>query len=159
MEQTPEQAEPEQQRRERQLSELLQELRIAMPGVQLLFAFLLVVPFNQRFGRASDFERGLYVGVLLCAAFASALFIAPTAYHRIMFGLGDRPRLIRTATRMVLAGLVSLALAMTGAVLLVTDFLFGLPTSAICTAVVGAAFAWLWFGLALARRARGTPRS
>jgi hypothetical protein len=158
MERTPEQAEPEQERRERQLSELLQELRIAMPGVQLLFAFLLVVPFNQRFGQASDFQRGLYVGVLLCAALASALFIAPTAYHRIMFGRGDRPRLIRTATRMVLAGLVCLALAMTGAVLLVTDFLFGFPTSVICTGVVGAAFGWLWFGLALTRR-RQAPRS
>jgi VIT1/CCC1 family predicted Fe2+/Mn2+ transporter len=101
----------------------------------------------------------LYVGVLLCAALASALLIAPTAYHRMMFGRGDRPRLIRTATRMVLAGLVCLALAMTGAVLFVTDFLFGLPTSAICAAVVGATFAWLWFGLALTRRVREPPPS
>ena len=159
MERTPEQAEPEQQRSERQLGELLGELRVAMPGVQLLFAFLLVVPFNQRFGQASDFQRGLYVGVLLCAAFASALFIAPTAYHRMMFGRGDRPRLIRTASRMILAGLVCLALAMTGAVLLVTDFLFGVPTSAICAALVAAAFAWLWFGLALTRRTREPPAS
>jgi hypothetical protein len=157
MERTPEQAEPEQQRHERQLGELLQELRVAMPGVQLLFAFLLVVPFNQRFGEASDFQRRLYLGVLLCAALASALFIAPTAYHRVMFGRGDRPRLIRTATHLVLAGLVFLALAMSGAVLLVTDFLFGLPTSAIGTAVVAAAFGWLWFGLPLMRRARQAP--
>jgi hypothetical protein len=157
MRQTAEQAEPEQERRERQLGELLQELRVAMPGVQLLFAFLLVVPFNQRFGRTTDFQRGLYLGVLLCAAFASALFIAPTAYHRMMFGRGDRPRLIRTATHMVLAGLVFLALAMSGAVLLVTDFLFGLPTSAICTGVAGVAFGWLWFGLALTRRVGATP--
>jgi uncharacterized membrane protein len=156
---TPEQSESEEARRERQLGELLAELRVAMPGVQLLFAFLLVVPFNQRFGEASGFERTLYVVVLLCAAFASALFIAPTAYHRIMFQRGDRPRLIRTSTRMVLAGLVFLALAMTGAVLLVTEFVFGVPTSAICTAAVGAAFAWLWFGLALSRRARDEQRS
>ncbi len=143
-------------REQRQLGELLQELRVAMPGVQLLFAFLLVVPFNQRFADTTQAQRGIYLGVLLCATLASALFIAPTAYHRIMFHRGDRPRLIHSATRMALAGLVFLALAMTGAVLLVTDFLFGAATSAVCTALVAAAFAWLWFGLALTRRATGS---
>jgi uncharacterized protein DUF6328 len=144
-------------RTERQLGELLSEVRIAMPGVQLLFAFLLVVPFNQRFAEATQFQRDVYVVVLLCAAFASALLIAPTAYHRIMFHRGDRPRLIASATRMTLAGLVLLALAMTGAVLLVTDFVFSTATSIACTAAVFAAFAWLWFGLALVRRVRDAP--
>jgi O-antigen/teichoic acid export membrane protein len=159
MERSPAHEESEEARSERQLGELLSELRIAMPGVQLLFAFLLVVPFNQRFARVSDFERDLYLVVLLCAAFASVLLIAPTAYHRIMFHRGDRPRLIRTATRMALGGLALLALAMSGAVLLVTDFLFGSATAAVCAALVLAAFAWFWFGLALSRRARGpSPR-
>jgi hypothetical protein len=159
MERMPVEQESEADRSERQLGELLSELRIAMPGVQLLFAFLLVVPFNQRFAHVSHFERSLYLGVLLCAAFASALLIAPTAYHRIMLHHGDRPRLIRSATRMMLGGLGLLALAMSGAVLLVTDFLFGAATAIVCTALVVAAFAWLWFGLALVRRARGeAPR-
>jgi Family of unknown function (DUF6328) len=130
-----------------------------MPGVQLLFGFLLVVPFNQRFAEATGFQRTIYAIVLVCAALASALFIAPSAYHRIMLHRGDRPRLIRTANRMAIAGLVLLALAMTGAVLVVTDFLFGGVTSALCTAIVFAAFAWLWFGLALSRRAAGRATS
>ncbi|HYV16708.1 MAG TPA: DUF6328 family protein [Conexibacter sp.] len=154
MARTPEQAEPEEARRERQLGELLGELRVAMPGVQLLFAFLLVVPFNQRFVQTSGFQRTVYAVVLLCAAFASALLIAPTAYHRVMFHRGDRARMIRTATHLALAGLAFLALAMSGAVLLVTDFVFGTLTSVLCTAAVFTSFAWLWFGLALARRLR-----
>jgi uncharacterized protein DUF6328 len=159
MDRIPRQEESEAERTERQLGELLSELRVAMPGVQLLFAFLLVVPFNQRFAQASDFQRDVYLGVLLCAGFASALLIAPTAYHRVMFQRGDRPRLIRSATRMTLGGLALLALAMSGAVLLVTDFLFGGVTAAICSALVLAAFAWFWFGLALSRRMRGaSPR-
>jgi hypothetical protein len=157
MERLPEQEEPERARSERQLGELLGELRVAMPGVQLLFAFLLVVPFSQRFAHVSRFQRDLYLGVLLCASFASALLIAPTAYHRIMFHRGDRPRLIRSATRMALGGLALLSLAMSGAVMLVTDFLFGIATAIVCTALVLGAFAWLWFGLALVRRMHSAP--
>jgi hypothetical protein len=145
-------AEDEQEQLNRQLSELLQELRVAMPGVQLLFGFLLAVPFNQRFEQVTDLQSRLYLGTLLCSAIASALFIAPTAYHRIMFRHRDKPQLIRTATRMAVTGLVALALAMTGAVLLITDFLFSRATAIVATAIVALAFAWLWFGLALTRR-------
>lgn len=147
--------EGEQEQLDRQLGELLQELRVAMPGVQLLFGFLLAVPFNQRFGQVTDFQKDLYLVTLLCSAFASALFIAPTAYHRIMFRHRDKPQLIRTATRMALAGLVALALAMTCAVLLVTDFLFKESTAVVATALAAAAFGWFWFGLALSRRLMG----
>ncbi|MCW2953821.1 MAG: hypothetical protein JWQ48_2991 [Conexibacter sp.] len=147
--------ESDQEQLDRQLSELLQELRVAMPGVQLLFGFLLAVPFNQRFAQVTTFQRDLYLVTLLCSAVASALFIAPTAYHRIMFRHRDKPQLIRSATRMTLAGLVSLALAMTGAVLLVTDFLFSDRTAAIVAAITLAVFGWLWFGIALSRRLTG----
>jgi hypothetical protein len=147
--------ESDQEQLDRQLSELLQELRVAMPGVQLLFGFLLAVPFNQRFAQVTAFQRDLYLVTLLCSAVASALFIAPTAYHRIMFRHRDKPQLIRSATRMALAGLVSLALAMTGAVLLVTDFLFSDRTAAIVAAITLAVFGWLWFGIALSRRLTG----
>jgi hypothetical protein len=123
-----------------------------MPGVQLLFGFLLAVPFNQRFAQVTDLQSRIYLGTLLCSAIASALFIAPTAYHRIMFRHRDKPQLIQTATRMALIGLVALALAMSGAVLLITDFLFSDATATVATAIVALAFAWLWFGLALTRR-------
>jgi hypothetical protein len=142
------------ERSSRQLGELLQELRVAMPGVQLLFGFLLAVPFNQRFGEVTGFERALYAFSLLSSACASALFIAPTAYHRIVFHQRDREQLIRTATRMMLVGLLFLALAMTGAVLLVTSFLFADAIAATLGAAVLVLFGWLWFGLALTRRAR-----
>lgn len=153
---TPSQSEEtEAQRLNRQLGELLQELRVAMPGVQLLFAFLLTVPFNQRFDEVNAFQTNLYLATLICSALASALFIAPTAYHRIMFEQRDKPNLIRTASRLAIAGLVALALAMTGAVLLVTDFLFRPPTPLIVTAALAAVFAWLWFGMAVSRRLLG----
>jgi hypothetical protein len=139
----------------RQLDQLLQELRVAMPGVQLLFAFLLAVPFNQRFAQTTEFQKDVYVVTLLCSALASALFIAPTAYHRIMFRHRDKPHLIRTATRMALAGLTLLALAMTGAVMLVVDFLFKDATVVVCTAIVALSFGWLWFGLPVTRRLLG----
>lgn len=153
---TPSQSEEtEAQRLNRQLGELLQELRVAMPGVQLLFAFLLTVPFNQRFDEVNAFQTNLYLATLICSALASALFIAPTAYHRIMFEQRDKPNLIRTASRLAIAGLVALALAMTGAVLLVTDFLFRPPTPLIVTVALAAVFAWLWFGMAVVRRLLG----
>jgi hypothetical protein len=154
--QTPsDRAEDYQEQLNRQLSELLQELRVAMPGVQLLFGFLLAAAFNQRFAELDQFQEDVYLATLICSAMASAFFIAPTAYHRIMFQHRDKPQLIRTATRMAIAGLTFLAVAMTGAVLLVTDFLFDRTTTIVVTAVVAAAFAWLWFGLALSRRLLG----
>ncbi len=156
---SPVDVESEAEASQRQLGELLQELRVAMPGVQVLFGFLLAVPFNQRFGEVTRFERAVYAATLLSSACASALFIAPTAYHRIMFHQRDRKQLISTATRMMIAGLVFLALAMTGAVLLVASFLFAGEIAAILAIGVVAMFAWLWFGLALARRARLARRT
>jgi hypothetical protein len=123
-----------------------------MPGVQLLFGFLLIAPFNQRFARVSHAERELYLVTLLCSVFASALFIAPGAYHRIMLHHRDRPHLIAVATKMAIAGLAFLALSMTGAVLLITGFLFSPATAAVATVLVLVSFAWLWFGLAISRR-------
>lgn len=147
--------ESERERLNRQLNELLQEIRVAMPGVQILFAFLLAVPFNQRFADTSELQVKVYLFTLICSAFASAFFIAPTAYHRIMFQQGDKPKLIRTASRFAILGLAALALAMTGAIFLVTDFLFSAITAILVTAGMFTVFTWLWFGLATSRRARG----
>ena len=146
-------SEDAQERRNRQLGELLQELRVAMPGVQILFAFLLAVPFNQRFDETTTFQRDVYLIVLLCTAVAAAFFIAPTAYHRIMFEQGDKRRLIRLSTGMAVVGLAALALAMSGAILLVTDFLFDRTTAWILFAASLGVFVTLWFVLGGVRRA------
>src|SRR5438874_819729 len=100
-------SETELERYDRNLSELLIELRVALPGVQVLFAFLLVAPFNQRFGTVSDFERKLYFATLLCTLLASILLIAPTVVHRLQFARGHEKSVVYTATRLTIAGLTS----------------------------------------------------
>jgi len=146
----------EQERLNRQLLELLNELRVALPGVQVLFAFLLAVPFQARFGEITSFQRHVYLVTLLASAAATACLIAPTGYHRILFQRGDRPRVIQHGTRMLIAGLICLMIAMTGAVFLISDVIFSAATAVSVTAVATAIFFWLWFGQALARRLRGS---
>ena len=136
----------------RNLAELLSELRIALPGVQVLFAFLLAVPFSQRFARAGSFEHAVYLATVLLTVIASALLIAPSAYHRLEFRLGDREHIVMVAHRLTLAGLASLALAMTTAVLLVTRYLFSVVTTVVVVSLVGAVFVGLWYVLPLRRR-------
>jgi high-affinity Fe2+/Pb2+ permease len=133
------------ERIDRNFNELLGELRVALPGVQVLFAFLLTVPFAQGFSSLSGFERGLYIGVLLLTAVACALLIAPTAYHRIQFRQGMKPQIVAFANRAALLGLAFLAVAMSGAVLLITHFVLG-PAAAIpigIAALIG--FGTLWY--------------
>ena len=145
-------AETRDERLNRELDQLLQELRVAMPGVQVLFAFLLAVPFQQRFAEVTDFQQDVYFATLLASAVASALFIAPTAYHRMMFRGRDKPRLVEIWSRFALAGLAALAVAMTGAILLVTDFIFDGPVVVVTFALSVAMFAGLWFMLGIVRR-------
>jgi uncharacterized protein DUF6328 len=137
--------ETELERYDRNLTELMGELRVALPGVQVLFAFLLVAPFNQRFGSASAFERRLYFATLLLTTLASILLIAPTVMHRVCFQQGQKPHLVRTSNRVTIAGMGVLAVAMTSAVGLVTHYLFGEAASVITAAVVLALFALVWF--------------
>jgi Family of unknown function (DUF6328) len=146
--------EEEQERLNRQMLELLNEVRVATAGVQVLFGFLLAVPFQQRFASVDDFQRDVYFVTLLAAALATALLIAPSAYHRIMFRHHDKHHIIRVGTREFLGGLGALLVAMTGSVTLVTDVLFGASTTAIACAGVIVVYAWLWFGMGLWRRSR-----
>jgi hypothetical protein len=148
--------EDEGERLDRELLELLNELRVAMPGVQILFGFLLTVPFQQRFADVTAFQRDLYLVCLLLAAGAGALLIAPTAHHRLTFREGQKPRLVKLGTHYAIGGLVLLALAMTATVMLVTDVLFQDLTVAIVVAAVAGLFAWLWFAMPLLQRARGS---
>jgi amino acid transporter len=145
-------SETEQERVDRNLQELLGELRVALPGVQVLFAFLLVVPFNQRFADVTDFQEKVYFVTLLCTAAASLFLIAPSVHHRIAFRHQDKEWIVLTANRLAIIGLSFLAVAMTGVIMLVTDVLFGTATTAAATAAVAVAFGLLWYGLPLRRR-------
>jgi uncharacterized protein DUF6328 len=140
------------ERLDRNLGELLQELRVALPGVQVLFAFLLAVPFQQNFTQINSFEKKVYFATLLCTAVSAALLIAPTAYHRLTFRLQQKRELVHLANRLAIVGIGFLALAMTGALMLITDVLYG----GVATAIVGvgsaAMFVGLWYLLPLQRR-------
>ena len=144
------------QRVDRNFNELLGELRIALPGVQVLFAFLLTVPFAQGFPQLTGFERGLYFAVLLLTALASALLIAPTAYHRLQFRRGRKREILSFANRAAVLGLGALALAMTGAILLITDFLFGAAVAIPVGTATALLFGSLWYLLPLAQGRRHT---
>ncbi len=145
--------EDKQERLNRELIELLNELRVALPGVQVLFAFLLTVPFTQRFPRVTGLEKNVYFATLLCTAVSTMLLIAPSSYHRLRWRQHDKERMLRTSNRLSIAGTVFLALAMTGAVFLITDLLFRGTATALVTALTAGAFAWFWYGLPLLRRA------
>ena len=136
-------------RLDRNYAELLQELRVAQTGVQILFAFLLTIAFQQRFASLSSVQRGLYVGTLFCAAVAAALFIAPVAVHRVVFRRRLKDELVKLTGRMASAGLVFLALAMLGSVLLIVDFVSGAIEAWIITGLLAGLFAWTWYLLPL----------
>jgi Family of unknown function (DUF6328) len=136
------------------MAELLQELRVALPGVQILFAFLLTVPFSQGFTTLNSFQRDLYFGVLLSTAVATALLIAPSAHHRLLFRMRDKENLVHVSNRLSIAGLAVLSLSLIGAILLISDVLFKSPAPLIFTAATALIFATLWVVMPLARRIR-----
>lgn len=142
------------QRDDRNLMELLQELRVAGLGVQVLFGFLLSLPFTTRFDRLSAGQRQLYVASLTLAAVSTALLMAPVAYHRLVFRQQQKERLVRAANVMAICGLVTVGLAISAAVLLVTGYVDrGLPAILITVFTV-CLFAGLWFALPLRHRRR-----
>jgi hypothetical protein len=144
--------ETEEERLDRNLGELLQELRVALPGVQVLFAFLLAVPFQARFAETSSFEQRVYFITLICTAISAALLISPTAYHRLTFHLQQKRQLVAAANRLSIAGLGFLALAMTGAIMMITHVLFGAVATVVFSAGALATFLLLWVALPLRRR-------
>jgi DMSO reductase anchor subunit len=150
--------ESEEERADRNLSDLLQELRVALPGVQVLFGFLLTVPFSQRFTDLSPFQEKLYFGVLISVALATVLLVAPTAGHRILFRRQQKEYIVTIANRLALIGLLLLAVSMCGAIALISDFLFGATTAVISTAVMAAAFVGFWFFGPVMRRQSLPPR-
>jgi len=140
------------ERCDRNLVELLQEVRVAQTGVQILFAFLLTVPFTARFERLTSFQEILYFGTLLAAGAAAMLLIAPTSYHRIVFRLGDKENLVRAANRLTICGLAFVALAMLGVVLLVSDLLFPAAVAVATTSIATVVCVTAWYVVPLRRR-------
>jgi hypothetical protein len=151
--------ETEEERLDRNLTELLNELRVALPGVQVLFAFLLGVPFTQRFSELTSYQEDIYYGTLICAAMASAFLIAPSAHHRLQFRQRDKHFIVLLANRLAIVGLTFLALAMTGVVLLITDFIFGALATTIATTATALVFAVLWYVVPLSRRMKRRRRA
>ena len=144
--------ESEEERNDRNLAELLQELRVAGLGVQVLFGFLLSLPFTSQFSKLGSGERDLYLATLVLAAVATALLLGPVAYHRLVFRQRQKEELVRAANVMAIAGLATVGLAISAAVLLVTGFVAsGLPAILI-TVAVALMFGLLWFAFPLARR-------
>ena len=140
------------ERTAREQIELLQELRIVIPGVQVLFAFLLTVPFNQRFTELSTVQRDVFFATLLCTAAATALLIAPSAHHRLLFRRGVREQRLKVGNTLTILGLAFLVPAMVGVVYVITDLIFGLTTALVVTVVMALSFLLLWFVLPLPYR-------
>ena len=140
------------ERLDRELSELLNELRVVLPGVQVLFAFMLTVPFTNQFSKITNEQRLLFFASFLLTTAATALLIAPSAYHRLRWRQRDKEQMLKTANRLSIGGLVLLTFALVGVVFLVTDLLFHAAAAATVTAAVGAFFGWFWYGLPLLRR-------
>lgn len=142
------------ERLDRELIELLNGLRVMLPGVQVMFAFLLTVPFAARFDRVTQEQRIVYYVALLAAALASVLLIAPSSYHRIRWRDRDKEQLLRTSNRLAIAGTVALAASLGCVVHLVSNVLFDEVVASSAAGAVLAAVAWLWYGLPLLRRLR-----
>ncbi len=156
--------ESEKERLNRKLIELLNELRIAIPGVQVLFAFLLILPFSQPSIRTHGPQQVLYAIALVSASLSSVLLIAPSAYHRLRFRrlqretLEDKREMIAASDRLAVGGLLCLSVAMCAAILLVLAMLIDWVVAAAVTAAVAGTFAWLWYLLPLSRRRRDPRR-
>ncbi len=145
--------EPEQARLARNMSELLQELRVVQNGVQILFAFLLSVAFAARFGSASTFERVTMVITVSLTTVSAALLMAPAAWHRVYFRQGRREDILRWGNRFAIIGVAFLAAAMTGAVLLVVDAVFGASAAVPIAGAAALLFSTIWFVIPIVRRA------
>jgi anti-anti-sigma factor len=141
------------ERLDRNLEEMMGELRVVVTGVQVLFAFLLIVPFSSGFSGIGPFERTVYLVTLVCSALAALCVIMPAAYHRMLFRQDDKRHVVFIANRVTLVGLALLVVAMCGSLLLVTTKLYGATAGAITAALVAVAFAALWFIAPLLRRA------
>lgn len=139
----------------RNLNELLQEIRVAQAGVQILFGFLLSIAFTERYASAGGYVRTTHLITVLFATVAVALLTAPAAWHRLLFRLGRREMIIQVADRLMLVGLAALAVAMVGTVLLLAEVVIGGWGAIVCAIFAAVLFGALWFAAPAVQRARG----
>jgi len=151
-------SESEEERHNRELIELLNELRVALPGVQVLFAFLLAVPFANGFPKLSSLDRDIFFVAFIATALSTVLLIAPSSYHRLRWRQHDKERMLVISNALTIVGLLLLAVAITATVFVITDFLFHRTWAAVFTAIVAATFLALWYGLPLAAAIRDLQR-
>jgi hypothetical protein len=142
------------ERLDRNTEELLQELRVAVTGVQVMLAFLLVVPFNTRFTKLSSFERYDYFVTLLCVTVAAVLLMLPSIHHRLLFRLQQKRYLVAVGTQAAIVGMAFLAAGFTGILVLISDFMWGGVTAGIVGGGGLVLIGTLWFAMPLARRRR-----
>ena len=139
--------ESEKQRWDRNFADLLQELRVAQTGVQILFAFLLTLPFSNGFPKTSEFQRDVYIVALLSAAAATAMIISPVAFHRALFRQGRKPELVRYAHRMATGGLAFMLISMVSSIFLIVDFLLSRPMAIVLSVCSALVFFVFWVGI------------
>jgi Family of unknown function (DUF6328) len=140
------------ERLDRNTVELLNELRIAGTGIQVMFAFLLILPFNAGWKRVDGFERTVYFATLLVVALAAFLLMAPPIHHRLLFRHGEKPFLIRMGNTMAIAGMICLGLGFIGILVLVSDYVVGGAAPLVVGVLAAGVIAGLWFALPLWRR-------
>jgi hypothetical protein len=151
-------AESDQDKRDRELIELLNELRVALPGVQVLFAFMLIVPFSNGFPDLGRTDRQIFFVGFLATAVSTVLLIAPSSYHRLRWRQHDKERMLVISNYLTIAGLAGLAVSIVCSVFVITDFIFHRTSAAIFTAVVAAAVLVFWYGIPIAAALRDRPR-
>ena len=150
----PQPEESPKERVDRELSELLEEIRVLLPGVEILFGFLIILPFSGSFDEISGFERVLYLASLLTTSAGLALLVSPTTHHRLSFREMDKERMLFTANRLVLVASVLVLFGIGMAVYLVVESVLGGVVAGMIAAANAVWFAWFWFGLPLVRKAR-----
>ena len=141
--------ENEHERRVRELAELLQELRVVLPGVQVLLAFLLTVPFSARFESVSQLQQVVFFGTLVCTAVSTGLLMAPSAHHRLLWRQQAREHRLQMANRLTIAGIVLLIPGIVGAMFVISDMLFGSVAAATTTATISCFLVYVWFVMPL----------
>ena len=137
----------------RELIELLNELRVALPGVQVLFAFLLAVPFSAGWDKVTSFQKDVFFATLIATAISTACFIVPTAYHRINFRKREKENILLVSNKFAIAGIMFLALSMIGVIVLITDVIYSDDAAVVTGILAFLVFGGLWLALPLIRRA------
>jgi hypothetical protein len=146
------------ERLDRNTSEMVQELRVGAVGVQVLFAFLLIVPFNQGWKYVTHFDRDVYFATLACIAIATALLLAPSVHHRVLFRERAKGYLVRVGNRLMISAMVFEVAGLTGIFVLIGNYVFGATLAGIAGAATATAVAWLWFGIPYMHKLRA-PRT